>query len=93
VKNNEQTRFGMLDPGTPIPEDLAALIASRFAALAEPDRERIVGRANDGDVAVYRIADPSIAGLCDEVRGAIAQQPAGLSELLAAHQLTSVARP
>ena len=119
----------MLDPETPIAEDLAALIASRFAALAEPNRvrildalrregelsvseiaqrldagyanvakhlsllhrERIVGRAKDGTRAVYRITDPSIAQLCDEVCGAIAAQHAELSELLAAHQVTSVA--
>jgi DNA-binding transcriptional ArsR family regulator len=118
----------MLDPDTPIPEDLAALIASRFAALAEPNRvrildvlrreealsvseiaqrlgggyanvakhlsllhrERIVGRAKDGTRAVYRITDPSIAWLCDEVCGAIAAQHAELSELLAAHQLRFV---
>lgn len=54
-------------------------------------RERIVGRAKDGTRAVYRITDPSIARLCDEVCGAIAAQHAELSELLAAHQLTSVA--
>ena len=119
----------MLAPDTPIPEELAALIASRFAALAEPNRvrildalrregalsvseiaerldagyanvakhlsllhrERVVGRAKDGTRAVYRITDPSIARLCDEVCGAIAQQHAELSQLLAAHQLTSVA--
>lgn len=119
----------MLNPDAPIPEDLAALIASRFAALAEPNRvrildalrregelsvseiaervdlgyanvakhlsllhrERIVGRTKDGTRAVYRIIDPSIARLCDEVCGAIAQQHAKLAELLAGHPLTSVA--
>jgi DNA-binding transcriptional ArsR family regulator len=118
----------MLDPAVPLPEDLAALIAARFAALAEPNRvrildtlqregelsvseiaqrlnagyanvakhlsllhrERIVSRAKDGTRAVYRITDPSIARLCDEVCGAIAQQHAELSQLLAGHQLTSV---
>ena len=119
----------MLGPDTPIPEDLAVLIASRFAALAEPTRirildalrhegelsvseiaerldagyanvakhlsllhrERFVGRTKDGTRAVYRIVDPSIARLCDEVCGAIAQQHAELSELLAGHQHTSLA--
>ena len=118
----------MLDPTVPIPEDLAALIAARFAALAEPNRvrildtlqregelsvseiaerldagyanvakhlsllhrERIVSRSKDGTRAVYRITDPSIARLCDEVCGAIAAQHAELSQLLAGHQLTSV---
>lgn len=114
-------------PGeTPIPEDLAVLIASRFAALAEPNRvrildvlrregelsvsdiaqhvdlgyanvakhlsllhrERVVARTKDGTRAVYRIVDPSIGRLCDEVCGAIAQQHAELAELLSGHPST-----
>lgn len=120
----------VVDTGGPIPEDLARLIAGRFAALAEPNRvrildtlqregelsvsevaerldagyanvakhlsllhrERIVSRAKDGTRAVYRITDPSLARLCDEVCGAIAQQHAELSQLLAGHQLSSVTR-
>ena len=118
----------MLDPAAPIPQDLAVLVAARFAALGEPNRvrildtlrcegelsvseiaerlnagyanvakhlsllhrERVVDRAKDGTRAVYRITDPSIARLCDEVCGAIAAQHAELSQLLAAHQSTSV---
>jgi len=119
----------VLDRNVPIPADLAVLIASRFAALGEPSRirildalrregelsvseiadrldagyanvakhlsllhrERVVDRTKDGTRAVYRIADPSIARLCDEVCGAIAEQHAELSKLLAEHQLTPIA--
>lgn len=51
-------------------------------------RERVVGRSKDGTRAVYRIVDPSIARLYDEVCGAIAQQHAELAELLSGHSFT-----
>ena len=119
----------MLHSDVPISGDLADLIASRFAALADPNRvrildvlrregelsvteiaqrldagyanvakhlsllhrERVLGRTKAGTRVVYRITDPSIARLCEEVCGAIAQQHAELSELLTGRQLTSVA--
>jgi DNA-binding transcriptional ArsR family regulator len=114
---------------TPIPEDLAALIASRFAALGEPmrvrildllcrqgeasvgevasqlgagyanvakhlsvlNREGVVGRSKEGTRAIYRIVDPSVLRLCDEVCGAIERQHAELAALLSDHQLTPAA--
>ena len=99
----------MLASDAPIPGDLATLIASRFAALAEPTRvrildvlrregelsaggiaerlgagyanvakhlgllhrERVVARSKDGTRAMYRIVDPSVLRLCEEVCAAI----------------------
>jgi DNA-binding transcriptional ArsR family regulator len=117
----------MLASDAPIPGDLATLIASRFAALAEPTRvrildvlrregelsvggiaerlgagyanvakhlgllhrERVVGRSKDGTRAMYRIVDPSVLRLCEEVCGAIEQQHAELAALLSGRQFTS----
>ena len=60
----------MLDPDTPIPEDLAALIASRFAALAEPNRVRILDFLRREDaLSVSEIAQ-RLDGSCAERRQA-----------------------
>jgi DNA-binding transcriptional ArsR family regulator len=48
----------MLVTDAPIPVDLAALIASRFAALAEPTRVRILDLLRrDGELSVGEIAE------------------------------------
>lgn len=113
---------------TLIPEHLATLVASRFAALGEPmrvrildllcrhgeasvgevagrlgagyanvakhltvlNREGVVGRNKEGTRAIYRIVDPSVLRLCDEVCVAIERQHAELAALLSDHQLTPV---
>ena len=114
----------MFAPDAAIPADLAGLIASRFAALGEPTRvrildvlrrggelsvgeiaeqlgagyanvakhlallhrERVVGRSKDGTRVMYRIVDPSVMRLCEEVCGAIEQQHAELTRLLSGRQ-------
>ena len=104
----------------PIPDDLAVLIATRFRAISEPTRVRlldclrdgeqsvnqlagalgtsqqnaskhvgvlagagIVASRKDGNHAYYRITDPSVLRICEEVCGAIEEQAATVAELLA----------
>jgi len=53
----------MLAPDAPIPDDLATLIASRFAALAEPTRVRILDvLRRGGELSVGEIAERLGAG-------------------------------
>ncbi|MDQ6730328.1 MAG: helix-turn-helix domain-containing protein, partial [Actinomycetota bacterium] len=50
-------------PDAPIPGDLAALIAARFAALAEPTRVRILDLLRrEGELSVGEIAESLDAG-------------------------------
>ena len=113
---------------TAIPGHLATLIATRFAALAEPTRvrildllrrdgelsvgqiaarldagyanvakhlgllhrERIIGRSKDGTRVIYRIVDPGVLALCEQVCEAIEQQHTELAELLSSRHFTPV---
>jgi DNA-binding transcriptional ArsR family regulator len=53
----------MQAPDTPIAEDLAALIASRFAALGEPTRVRILDvLRRQGEASVSEVAEQLAAG-------------------------------
>lgn len=45
-------------------------------------RERMVNRRRDGARAIYRIEDPSLIKLCDEVCTAVRDQIRELSELM-----------
>ena len=104
---------------SPIPPELAELIAARFRVIGDPMRIRIldqlrdgersvgeitealgtsqqnaskhlgvllqagiVARRKDGTSARYRIADPEVYELCEQVCGGLRAQVAGLSELV-----------
>ena len=51
-------------------------------------RERMVARRREGSRAFYRIADPTLMKLCDEVCGAVRDQLRELSTLVEAAETT-----
>ena len=74
-----------------VADRLGAGYANVAKHLSVLNREGVVGRGGEDTPAIYRIVDPSVLRLCDEVCGAIERQHAELAALLSHHQLTPAA--